>query len=297
MRATARRPGTCSGEVTYSDTGQVKYAPLADNGFVARVSKLLGVSFDPNARTEENRAAAKLDVAEHLGLVRVPAGSRPLTKPKAPRLYRSFAQADARRSWKVRLPFAEVLAFERAHPPRGSSGTSSYAETDREYSNTITLQFHFRHFADRVSERTINVEVDSLADGWTRIGVEAFDTWVVVRSLNEKVPDGVRAIVIHGPAAFRRQITRPEQIARIVNWVDALPVAEPTHPICAGILLTNSYRVTVEFLGAGRTNLATVDGWGLSGACFSTIGFSIRGRAQTQLVGGNVLRRIARLPR
>src|SRR5438270_4165695 len=44
-RAVDHAPGSCESEVTYGNTAR------ADHGFVANVSRLLGVSFDPNAQT------------------------------------------------------------------------------------------------------------------------------------------------------------------------------------------------------------------------------------------------------
>ena len=41
--AVDRLPGTCAGEIGYGNDLMVAYAPLADDGFVARVSRLLGV--------------------------------------------------------------------------------------------------------------------------------------------------------------------------------------------------------------------------------------------------------------
>ena len=298
LRATDRAPGTCTGEVLVSDIGQVEQAPLADNGFVARVSKLLGVSFDPNAKTDENRAEANFDAANHLRLVRVPAGSRPLSKPRStPRKDQGYFQAEWLRAWKVHRPFADVVAFEKAHPPLGSRLGSTFPDNTSAYTNSLTVQFLYRPFRGRISGRAVNVEIDPLPGGWTRISVDAFDHWLVVRSINAKVPAGVREIVVHGHGRHPRRITRPNKIAHAVGLINSLPIAQPDGPVCFGALVPSSAFVTIDFLGAGGTELASVSGVDLAGACYSGIFLSVHGRHGVQLIGGHAIRRIERLAR
>src|ERR1700687_3635030 len=61
LHAVDHDPGTCSGSITYTTVGQVKYAALADDNFVARVSRLTSVDVDPSARTAGNERLAKRD--------------------------------------------------------------------------------------------------------------------------------------------------------------------------------------------------------------------------------------------
>jgi hypothetical protein len=270
--------------------------PLADNGFAARVSRLLGVAFDPNARTAQNEAAAKLDASALLGLARVPAGSRSLRMATSTQTL--SALVDAHRTWKVRGSLADVLAFERAHRPRGSTATGSGTGSDRSVITSQQLMFSFPALAGRILSRLINVDLVPLRGGWTRIRVDAQDIWIVTRSPNEKMPAGVRAIVIHGPSQLAGRITRPAQVARIIHWFDALPVAQPGfhHLFCP---LVSGPLVTIQFIGAGTTTLATAStlyNRGLSGPC-NTISFSVGSRHEAPLVGGTFLRRVERLAR
>jgi hypothetical protein len=300
-----RLPGTCGGEI---EDG--RGTALADDGLVTRVSRLLGVDFAPNARTAQNQAAAKRDVRILLGLVQLPAGSRPyagppLTEqpdPKSKVKIRvvpdgTVHYVNVHRAWTVDLPLASVLAFEKAHRPHGASdegsgwGGRGSVVTDRE------LSYSLPGVAGRIDSRGLDFELDRVSDNRTRIHVTAYDNWVVVGSPKERVPAGVREIVVHGPARLARRITQPERIARIVRWFDSLPVAPGWTSF--GCWVTDRSPVRIDFLGARGAKLATASGiynGGFSSIC-NPIAFSVGGLSYPSLIGDDFLLRVARLPR
>ncbi|MDX6480229.1 MAG: hypothetical protein QOG85_739 [Gaiellaceae bacterium] len=309
MRATDHLPGTCSGHVTYSDIGQAKYAPLADDGLVARVSKLLGLTFDPNRRTALNKVAAERDVTRLLEHIRVPAGSRLVAEGASKRC------CDAHRTWKVHIDFEQVFAFEQEHRPRGSSVNGSGEGSLWGVVNERDLFLTFPAIPHRIVSREVDFHFSALPGGWTRFSADAGDEWVVARSPNEKVPAGVREIVIHGektapgpgirvvttpfPRKLARRFTRPKQVARIVHWFDSLPVgaADPSGWCTLSIVPPAPPVLVIDFIAADGTKLATASGFEFPWACDDTIDFSVGGRDEAPLVVGNVLRRIERLPR
>src|SRR5262249_54920312 len=73
LHAVDHAPGTCPSAITLN--GQ----SLAEDNFVARVAKRVGVDIDPNRRTAANELLAERDAASHLQLAVAPPGSRRLT--------------------------------------------------------------------------------------------------------------------------------------------------------------------------------------------------------------------------
>lgn len=301
--AVDRSPGTCPGEISVDGT------TLADDGFVTRVSQLLAIDFAPNARTAKNQALANKDVRRLLGLVRVPAGSRPYTKPRRrprrggkPKIkiirtpeFGTVHYVRLHRTWTVDMPLAAVVAFEKGHQPGASSdggtgyGARGSVVTDRE------LTFSFRPVAGRIAARALDFELDRVTANRTRIHVEAWENWVVVGAPKKHVPGGVRVIVIHRSGRLVGRITEPKRIARVVRWFDALPVSPPYFGF--GCYFAKSSPVRIDFVGAGGRELATASGsTPYSSYCYP-ITFSVEGLKYPSLNGGNVLLRIERLAR
>lgn len=253
---------------------------FADDGFVARVSKLTGVDFDPNAGTRQNKAAAKLDEQMLLGRVRVPPGSQPIAK------------SQESRTWRVHLPLDQVFAWEDAHRPRGSTkdgaGTGSKwgVLTDRE------LMYLYPPIAGRISDRRLNFNLIVKPGGWTRIYVWVQDTPIVARSPNERLPVGVTQVV------FRSHlITDHAKVAKIVHWFDALPIVQPGIGSCAWYS-SNSSVVHLDFGNAAGNVVAHASlalRYGLRSDRCSPITFDVGGHPQSPIDGGDFFRRVKRL--
>lgn len=302
LRATDRAPGTCGSTVTYGNAGQVEYAPLADDGFVARVSRLIGVDFAATTGTGENERAAQRDAATILRRAVVPTGSRRLATPPNRDLGSASSQpgttalADVHAIWKVRESFGAVSAFESAHVPHGAKPAGNGFASGP--TRSVQLMFSFPALHGRVSSRQLIVDVTPLGRGWTGIRVDAQDVWIVAREPGEKLPAGVRAVEVRSAdKALVRRFTNAAEVARIVRWFDALPVVQPAVYHCPAIVFSPS--VTLVFLGRDGAVLATVAGPygnGLSGPC-NPLDVRIRDVAQKPLVGGRFFRRVERLAR
>lgn len=297
LLAVDHAPGSCSGSVTYGGNRPA----LADDGFVAKVSRLLGVDFDENARTAANQREAKRDAARILRLAVLPAGSRHLVKTPNKTLGHGSPHFTPtlfyRHSfWKVHKPLGVVLAFVKAHPPRGAKLDIPSCACGPVIGED--LAFSFPPLPRRVSSRVLSVELAPLAHGWTGIRVNASDVWVVARGADERVPAGVRAIEVRDPhKALVHRFTGPRTVSRIVRWFDALGVVQPSFYHCPSYVLRPSVRMS--FLGADGTVLATAAGGykdGFSDPC-DPLTFRVHGFAERPLLGGHFFGRVERLAR
>ncbi len=299
-RAVDHLPGACSSMIEFTNDGQVKYAPLADDGFVARVARLLGVDLGSRPTTAENRRAARRAAAKLLRLVTVPAGARSVAKPPVKALGSAASTpgtselVDRHRIWKVHESVDKVFAFEHGHRPAGSrltgTGTSDYGPNPSE-----DLVFSFPPLAGRLASRELDVNMVPLPNGWTGIRADAQVVWVVVRPPRQVLPAGrIDSIVVVAPR-LTRTVTDPARVAKIVRWFDALPIVQPGGLYACPAIAGPSVRFA--FAGADGTVLARADVMylgGLSTPC-NPIRWSVGGHRKTALVGGRFLRRVESL--
>lgn len=266
LQAVDQAPNACGGSIAYGNR-----RPLADDGFLARVSQLVGVDFDPNAQTKQNKAAAILDEAMLLRPAHVPPGSR------------LVAKSQTSRTWRVHLPLAQVFAYERAHRPRGRVYTDTSARR---------MTLFFPPVAGQVSQRSLDFELEALRGGWTKIRVTAQDTPVVADPPHEKVPNAVTQI------AFQfHVITDRSKVATIVRWFEALP----SGPIPIGSCtdwMSEGPTVRLDFRDTYGNVLASTSLWehyGLESNRCAPMDYTIGGHPQAPLIGGNFLLRVKRL--
>ncbi len=199
----------------------------------------------------------------------------------------------ASRTWRVHLPFIQVYRWIRAHQPRGS-GPGDFNDIGVGWSANRQWPiadrgdgYGYPVLADRIDRRELDLDVWHFVRHrhWTRIRADVDETWVVARPSDEKIPSGVRTIVIHGPGRRVRRVTRVEQVGRIVHWIDALPLLQQFGGECG--LHTAPYRpVKISFLGATSKILARVlDPRTGLGRC-SPLSFHIGNRAEPPLDPG-----------
>ena len=254
------------------------------------------VDFRANPQTLRNEAAAKRDVARLLGLVRLPHVSRSVRLNVAADPL-PMAIVRGVQTWKVHLPVARVFAFEKAHQPRGSSfdgpswGTSLIGGREM---RDPGLMFEY-------PSGNLSLDIQALPGGWTRVRVDVLEYWKIARSTSEKLPAGVHEIVIHGPPRVAGRITSPARVARIVRWLDSVPVVSGVPGYCGPGLSGGDFRhVRIAFLGTGEKALASARFYmqlGDDGEC-NPITFRVRGRAEWPLDGGGTpIDRIERLLR
>jgi hypothetical protein len=262
----------------------------------ALLSVTAALALTGHPTTAGNRLAARHDAARLLRLFVLPPGARPLRSepggaggllaepwgiPGGPRL-------DRHRLWHVHSPLDSVLAFERAHRPRGARlggyGPFNSPRTPHAYG----LNFVFPAVPGRLAERELTITMVALSAGWTGVRVDAQEIWIVTRPPSEVVPENVRELDI-GP----RRVTGPANVRRIVRWFDSLPVVQPVPYYCPMI----RYRrrgVTFDFRAASGALLARARTPGAA-ACGSALDFSIRGRRQPPLLVDSFLVRVGRL--
>jgi hypothetical protein len=288
----------------------------------ARIAPAAHVSRAPDAATA-NRAAAERDAADLLKRLRLPPSATPVGFEPASdhgylkasaELLDDAARATAHAWATIDEPPSELIAYLNAHPPAGSSqsGTGAIGNGDT-HTLASEVMFAWPPVGNVLGYRELQVTVTSLGNGESGILAQAQSDWVVLRSWRERVPPGVTTVRVRLQRAPRRiglkklgrlsqtLITIPRVVARTVSLVDSLAVVQPIELMCpmegfpAGAL-TVTYsaapagpalaQATVPLFPGGR------DGGG--GEC-DPITFSIRGHAQTALVGGSFAQEIEQL--
>jgi len=254
--------------------------------------------------TAANRLAARRDAGRLLGRVLLPAGARPLASPP-PALRSPFQRAgtpavvDERALWQAPQPLAQVLAFERAHRPRGSRLVLEGTGTDASGRSISGLGFAWPALPGRLSSRILLVAATSRPDGSTALRVDAQVVWVVARSPREAVPAGARQVDLREGRRPPVRFTAPAEVARIVRWLDELPVVQPGGYACPD--LVSGPVIVLDVRGGGGALLARArfalygPGRSLVSTQCNPLGFAIRGRRERPLVGGRFLLRLERL--
>lgn len=260
--------------------------------------------------TAGNRLLAHRDAEQLIQRVVLPADARRLRRspghaggllahpPRAP----AGELVDRRRLWRVDEPLGTVVAFVRAHRPQGASkGLAGYGSSGGpRVPENETLSYAFPALAGRISLRSLSITLVALPDGWTGVRADAQDIWVVTRPRTEAVPAGVREVDVRDAGRLAGRFTEPAQVAKIVRWLDALPIVQPGAAFSCPMLVYGPV-VKLDLRSADGALLAQArmpmrfrDGSLVSTAC-TAIEFSIGGRRQTPLVGGRFLLRLEHL--
>jgi len=250
-------PGFCDSTISFNERA------LLDDDFLSRVSGLIGVDLSANPRTLRNEEAAKRDAQRLLGLVRVPPGSQPLATFQPTIAGPPTNSVTARRVWRVHMPFLQVYKWEKAHPPRGSGpgDFSGAVGWDPNHGRPIADRgegYGYPSIAGRTSGGEVDLDVSHYVrhGTWTRISFDVTETWIIARPGSEKIPSGVRTLVIRGLGRRVRRITRPDVVARIVRWFDSKRVVQSYVGEC-GRGGTHPRAVRITFFGAEGKALAT----------------------------------------
>ena len=247
----------------------------------------------------ENKREAKLAAARLLALFVPPPGATRLRRePVGDQGFlrtRSFSiggQSVYRHAfWRVDERLASVVAFVKAHPP---NGVARLEGSGRDAGEGVPANRSLDFVVQQRPARWLEVTMAALSPGSTGIRVDASAGWIIPRSPSENVPDGVREIDIRRAHVVTR-LTQPATVQTIVRWFDALGIVQGGRGYSCPALL-GGRRVTLDFRSASRTLLARASLLDLpiSTEC-NPIGFSIRGRSQTPLVGLRFWNRVKRL--
>ncbi len=194
--------------------------------------------------------------------------------------------------WRLRLPASAVLDGIAAHPPRGATRTTSGIVTGP--SDTVWWEtYSWPVVGPRLGTRQLTVALTTLADGETGVRADAQVVWIVPRPATERVPAGVRTIAITRDAygatpALSLSVTGPGRIARIETLLDRLPTVQPGAWSCPA-QPTPVPIVALRFRSASGGVLARASEDATvtepTTPC-DPLGFSIRGRPKTPLLGG-----------
>jgi hypothetical protein len=200
----------------------------------------------------------------------------------------------ALRFWRVREPLATVVAFLRAHDPKGFRlAASTYASRPPHYL-LRTLAWPASRY--REPTRYLNETVAALP-GRTVIRVEAKVGWIYPRSPRETVPSRTSEIAVRSPKGTF-DVKSPAKVARIVRWFDALPISPPGIAIACPLILAAHATLSFRSAGGAWLALATVPLAAPANIC-DPIGFKIGGRPQKALIdsgpGTSFVRRLGRI--
>ncbi len=201
--------------------------------------------------------------------------------------------------WRVPSGLRAVIAYIKFHPPRGSQLTGIGSESGPGVPPTRYLTFSFAPLGGRISTRWLNVTAVALPHRQTGVRVDAQDVWIVPRPASEKVPADVHEIDVTSGYPGKQpstavSVTNPAQVRQIVRWFDALDIAQPgaySCPVVGGPTVTLTFRAAN---GVPVAQASGLDFQGTSGPC-NPIQFSIRGRRQKPLSGGEFFNRVQRV--
>lgn len=249
----------------------------------------------------DNRASADSDVRTLLALRRLPAGAVRLTGvPKGAAAIDNEQPsqatpnlADAHSWWRVPGKLGAVLAYLKAHPPRGSTSSAigTFSSTVPGHTRTTTevdVTFGFPARVGVLDSRTLIVKA-------VAVRVDAEDDWEIPRSASERIPGGVHEIdvvrAVFGSApTVSAHVLDAGKVAAIVKLIDALPTVQPGFIGCP-MIPGSAPRVTLSFRAKrGGAVLARASQLALAPqtptAC-NSLSLSIGGHTQTRLLAGS----------
>ena len=311
--------------------------------FVGNFAVLLGVAAitaasatgaagaSAQTRLQANQAAARQDAARHLQGVRLPSdATRISTEPGFAKAFAVMAgpggkyDAQDHAIWTTTATPQAIIAYVKAHAPAGSTadvGTGSGSDTKTGVSS-IDVQFSWPDLGQQLLNRMLTVTVVTPRHGDSVIVAQTQSTWFVPRSAAERVPDGVRAVLITvrlGPPGTGPVIKpggrvhtstylvwRAARVRTLVDEFNGLPIIQPgAEPIACPMILTGSEasQLTLAFKTARQgTTLATAQvdvhrgqSWDDGGGPCNPIDFWIAGNQQTSLMSPTFVKQVGEL--
>jgi hypothetical protein len=205
--------------------------------------------------------------------------------------------------WRVPASLGSVLAFIKSQRPGGVRSSGMLGLGGPGGRRNGALRFSFPAVQGVISMRSLTFDAVALRGGSTGVRVDAQDVWIVARPASENVPAVVHEIgvtsALPGEAPFvSRSVASAAKIRRIVALFDAMEIVQPGVTYnCLGFpgdlpVVTFDFRA----MGGGQllARASLPDAGVVSGPC-NPIDFSIGGRRQTPLIGGNLVKQTERL--
>lgn len=283
---------------------------------MAAVVVIGGVSAGAVAGTlAANRRLAHRDARGLLGRLRLPGGAQRVAREPSgdgawlramPGLVASSAQATAHEWWIVPGSPTGVLAYIEAHPPRGASVDSTGSGGNFFTGQTFeTLTYAWAPVGGVIDLRELEVIVTAVPGHRTGVLAESDSVWLVPRPRAEKAPDSTREIDItvsgsHGTVAGAYRVSGG-RVSEVDRRFDALEVVQPYVTSCPSESPQGARVVTLEFRAGpaapvlAQATFTAFAGWGTTGSQCDPINFSIAGRRQTPLLGGDFFGWLGRL--
>jgi hypothetical protein len=207
--------------------------------------------------------------------------------------------------WRVPGSAASVLDYLSAHPPRGGRLTESgFQGSGPGPPDNGFVGFSWHPVAKLLAVRQLFVEAVNLTGGGAGLRVDAQVQWIIPRPVSERIPRGVHEIDVTrgvpGKApSLSIKTVRPHVIRTLVAMVNSLEITQPGVSSCPAVI-AGAPVVTFTFRASdGGTVLASASQAASSREpttpCDPT-SFSVRGHAETPLLGGAaVVRKASRL--
>jgi len=284
-------------------------------GATTRTATGVAIPAPSQATAAARRRRARADATTLLGRVRLPAGaeqlssepagdggmlSRPVSRPAIP-----TTLVGEHTWWRVPGSAASVLAYTRAHVPRGGKFRESGSQATRRGDIVSGYDGFVWPPVDRLlSSRELLVQVTKLAGGGTGVRVDAQVQWIIPRPVSERIPRGVHEIdvaraVPRDAPSLEVKVVSQREIRALVAMVDALGIIQPGAYSCPS-QQGDAPVVTFTFRASDEGNVLASASEASSAREPTTscdpMTFSIRGRPQTPLLGGAaVVRKAGRL--
>ena len=286
-------------------------------GIAVAVTLAAAVNAAPSQRAPTlagNKRAAQLDANKLLASLQLPAGAIRLSAEPSgdggwlkplPALDGSSARFDVHAWWQVPGSPPSVIGYVEAHPPAGATqyatGSGSNGQTG---TSEQSVSFSWSAIPGVLRFRALTVTMTSLQGNVTGVLAEAESDWIVPRPAGERIPAGVQEVDItsaklNGPTTISLSVTNSATVHRIVSLIDAMQVAQPVRIACPALLTSGARVITLTFRAhAGSRVLAKATYTDYrpltapSGQC-TPVYFSIRGRRQDPLIGGNFVKQLA----
>jgi hypothetical protein len=263
-----------------------------------------------------NRRAARRDAPGLLRALRLPAGA--VSAPGEPRgdggwlrpqqaLVATPARADVHTWWRVLGRPDVVLAYVEAHPPSGAKlFTIGSGHNDRTGRTVLNVSYTWPAIPGLVGFRELAISATALSGTVTGVLAQAESDWILPRPPSERVPARTREIDITtaklaGQTTAALSVTNAAKVRRIVSLINAMPIAQPGLISCPELQVDGARVITIKFqarAGAPPLARATYTDYppltAPSGRC-TPISFSIGGRVQHPLIGGDFLKKLQRI--
>jgi hypothetical protein len=248
---------------------------------------------DSDGTAASNEAAARADATRLDGRLMLPVSAR--TSSAEPAGDRSALAGpwsfpatgnlvDLHQWWLVSGSPRSVLAYIRAHPPRGSSLNES-SGTSGDGAHFAGLGFGWPADLRVLASRELLVAAAQLPGGVTGLRVDAQDVWFTPRPLSEQIPSAVARLRVTQTRGSRRVLgpftyASATTLRDVIGLMNSLPAAQPGADHCpAG----RDAAIRLRFVGR-HGDPAAADAIVQDGRC-QVVQLSLGGDAQPRLAG------------